>query len=63
MKKNKKRMYYISETEYIYFPLIVRLVRSKTYLYSIINTNKNQLVKCIFGSKWVILWRKRLKCL
>jgi hypothetical protein len=51
MKKNKKRekrMYYISEIEYIYFPLIVR---SKTYLYSTINTNKNQLVKCILCSK------------
>ena len=51
MKKNKKRekrIYYISETEYIYFPLIVR---SKTYLYSTINTNKNQLVNRILYSK------------
>ena len=47
-KKREKRMYYISKSEYIYFPLIVR---SKTYLYSTINTRRNQLVNRILFSK------------
>ncbi len=45
-KKREKRMYYISQSEYIYFPLTVH---SKTYLYSTINTRKNQLVNYIFA--------------
>lgn len=45
-KKREKRMYYISQSEYIYFPLTVR---SKTYLYSTINIRKNQLVNYIFA--------------
>lgn len=47
-KKREKRMYYVSETEYIYFPLIVR---SKNYFHSTINTRKNQLVNRILCSK------------
>ena len=40
-QKREKQMYFISDTEYIYFPLIVR---SKTYSYFTTYNNKNQWI-------------------
>lgn len=39
-EKREKRMYFISDTEYIYFPLTVR---SKTYTHYMIKSGINQL--------------------
>ena len=39
--KREKRMYYISDNEYIYFPLIVR---SKTYPYFTTKRSKKQRI-------------------
>ena len=47
-KKRENKMYFISQSEYIIFPLRVRL---KTYIYSTTNNKKNQLVKCILSGK------------
>lgn len=39
-EKREKRMYFINDSEYIYFPLAVR---SKTYTYYTIKSKINQL--------------------
>ena len=54
MNRNKKReetMYFISESEYIYLPL---LVLSKTYRHCTINKNKNQIFYLNFRKNGVM---------
>lgn len=51
IKKREETMYFISESEYIYLPL---LVPSKTYIYSTINKNKNQIFCSNFSKKGVM---------
>ena len=41
IKKRENRMYFLTQTEYIYLPL---RVPSKTYIYSNIKKNKNQML-------------------
>lgn len=41
IKKRENRMYFLTQTEYIYLPL---RVPSKTYIHSTIYGNKNQML-------------------
>lgn len=48
-KENReKRMYYISETEYIKFPLTIN---SKIYNYCTTKNNRNQMIFSIYAKK------------
>ena len=50
IKKRENRMYFLTQTEYIYLPL---RVQSKTYIYSTTKKNKNQILSSkIFTKGW-----------
>ena len=55
-EKREKRMYFISDSEYIYFPLTVR---SKTYTYYTIKSKINQLKFDNYRQMKVIEWQKQ----